>query len=201
MLLLVSGATLDVEAACASNVGVLFVPRDGSSSFRGARRWAADNGVFSGFDADGFLAMLGRLKGRRGCLFVVVPDVVGDAKATLEQFYIWAPIVRAFGFPVALAAQDGLTVDVTPWHMIDALFIGGSTEWKLSRAAEELLAYAAARGKWRHVGRVNTLRRMRHFHGLCDSIDGSGFSKWPKRIQFFTRWKKELEQSPRLELS
>ncbi|MET7951049.1 hypothetical protein [Micromonospora sp. NPDC005324] len=33
--------------------------------------------------------------------------------------------------PAALVAQDGLKAPAVPWHAIDALFIGGSTAWKL----------------------------------------------------------------------
>jgi hypothetical protein len=69
----------------------------------------------------------------------------------------------------------------------------------LGREAQTLLAYAAARGKWRHVGRVNSRRRMRHFYGLTDSIDGSGFSKWPKRIKLASQWLGELQQQPDLQ--
>jgi hypothetical protein len=201
LILLVSGATVNVARADAARVGVLFVPGAGNAlESSNGRPCAIDNAAFSGFDATAFLALLTRLRGVNGCLFAVAPDVVADSSATLDLFKQWAPVVRSFGFPVALAAQDGLTVAATPWDQLDALFIGGSTEWKMSRAAEELLAYAAARGKWRHVGRVNTLRRMRHFSGLCDSIDGSGFSKWPKRIALFEEWQRRIKATPRFEL-
>lgn len=92
----------------------------------------------------------------------------------------------------------GLTVNQTPWMALDALFIGGSTAWKLSPHVDALLATAGKLDLWRHVGRVNTRRRMRHFFGRCESIDGSGFSRWPKRGRQASRWLTEIEQAPPL---
>jgi hypothetical protein len=196
MQLLVSGATVDVETA-PPHVGVLLVPAARTERTFG-RSWAVDNGAFSGFDAGAFVELLGKVRGRPGCQFVAAPDVVADARETLRLYALWAPMIRALGFPVALVAQDGLTVRQTPWTAIDALFIGGSTDWKLSRHADDLLSYAAVHGKWRHVGRVNSRRRMRHFLGRTDSIDGSGFSRWPKRIGLASRWLEEFAERPRL---
>jgi hypothetical protein len=154
--------------------------------------------AFTGFDADAFLAMLALQRAMPGCLFVAAPDVVGHAGATLRLFETWAPLIRTYGFPVALVAQDGLQTRDVPWDRLDALFIGGTTAWKLSASVDTLLAYASALGKWRHVGRVNTRRRMRHFWGRCDSIDGSGFSRFPKRIALALAWFTDLQQQPTL---
>lgn len=194
MVLLVSGATADVQQTDPDRVGVLFVPADRNAAANACGRiWGLDNGAFSDFDANAFTDALERYRGVPGCRFVTCPDVVGDALTTLRKFRLWAPMIRALGYPVALVAQDGLTVEATPWDAIDALFIGGTTAWKLSRQADELLAYASARGKWRHVGRVNSRRRIEHVWGRCDSIDGSGFSWFPKRIGLALRWFRELE--------
>jgi hypothetical protein len=162
------------------------------------RVWAIDNGAFSGLDYDAFVRLLGDAMGVAGCKFVAAPDVVGNCDETLRRFKVWGRMIRALGFPVALVAQDGLTVERTPWDELDALFIGGSTEWKMSREVDTLLGYAAALGKWRHVGRVNTRRRIKHFLTLADSIDGSGFSRWPKRIKSGVTWIEEQKANPRL---
>lgn len=200
MLLLVSGATRDVPHA-GQNVGRLYVPSRTNTPIDDGRPWALDNFAFSGFDAAAFVALLEQHRGRAGCLFAAAPDVVGDCDTTLQQFATWGRMIRAMGYPVALVAQDGLTIARTPWAALDAVFIGGSTDWKMSREAESILGWAAALGKWRHVGRVNTLRRMRHFEHLADSIDGSGFSRFPKRIKFFERWRVNMAQAPRLALT
>src|SRR5262245_31225564 len=142
--------------------------------------WGVDNGAFSRFDERGFLRLLDALHARRlvGCRFVAAPDVVGDATATLERFWAWRPRLRPYRFPLALVAQDGLTPARVPWAAIEALVIGGTTRFKLSPVARDLCAWAKARGKWVHVGRVNTADRLELFAGLADSCDGTATSKW-----------------------
>ena len=108
-----------------------------------------------------------------GCLFVTAPDVVGDAAQTLRNFAEWRSELD--GFPVALVGQDGL--GVPPWDEFDALFIGGTTEWKMGAQARRLIREAKERGKWVHMGRVNSYARGRYARWLgCDSIDGTQFS-------------------------
>jgi hypothetical protein len=150
------------------------------------------------------------LQGTRWCLFVAAPNVldrradgtvVGNAVKTLEKFRRWATVIRAFGFPVALVAQDGLTIETTPWIDLDALFIGGSTEWKLGPVAEALANAAKANRKWVHMGRVNTKKRFRHAARIgCDSVDGTFFSRWPdhaipKGLGWIEQHRRQLELS------
>lgn len=146
--------------------------------------WALDNDAFSHFDAVRFEAMLKRYQQYAGCLFVAVPDVVGNARATLNQFAIWhGRIHEGFGFRRALVAQDGLEDMRVPWGNLEALFIGGSTAWKLGADAARLIREAHARGKWVHMGRVNSMRRLNYAHALgCDSVDGSGFSRFIEKV-------------------
>lgn len=93
--------------------------------------WGMDNGAFTGFSQATFFANLKRyMPYRETCVFVVVPDVPFHWQPTLEKFKDWSPSLRRMGFPIALAVQDGATVDNIPWQDIDAVFIGGSTEWK-----------------------------------------------------------------------
>ncbi len=158
--------------------------------------WAADNACYSGWSERRFVGMLDRIAGVPGCLWVAAPDVVGDAAATLELFDIWQPIIAARGLPTGLVAQNGLENMEVPWDRIDALFIGGSTQWKLGEQARRLCVQAKARGKWVHVGRTNSRRRIRLLAGwgCVDSVDGSGFSRWPDtRIPRGLRWIAEAE--------
>jgi hypothetical protein len=183
MKLLVSGASAEVNKHRGNqHLGLLAVPAAGNAPdhYQGWT-WAADNGAFSGFNETAFLQMLDALQDVPGCLFVACPDVVGNAGATLRLFSEWTPRLRADGWPVALVAQDGLTVEATPWDALDALFIGGSTEWKLGEAAALLVADAKHRGKWVHMGRVNGGRRVAYAARIgCDSIDGSGWSRFSR---------------------
>ena len=75
--------------------------------------------------------------------------------------------------------QDGLDRDV-PWDEFDVLFIGGSTEWKLSERAYDFVAEAKSLGKWVHVGRVNSWRRYKAFSDAgADSCDGTFIAYGP----------------------
>jgi hypothetical protein len=125
--------------------------------------------------------MLDRVAGVPGCLFVVAPDVVGDAAATLDLFDTWGRDIRTAGFPVALVGQDGMTVEDAEWWVgaFDAFFIGGSTEWKMSNDAYRIVQVVKGQGKWVHMGRVNTRRRFKYAKSIgCDSVDGTSASKW-----------------------
>jgi hypothetical protein len=194
LILLVSGGHPRHHA----QVGRLCVPSDGQSPDPG-QVWAADNGAFSGFDETAFLRMLDRLEPwRETCLFVACPDVVGSHTLTLDLFEVWAP--RLQKWPLALVAQDGLTPEAVPWNKFDALFIGGTTEWKLSPAAALLVREAKRRGKWVHMGRVNTIRRMVYANSIgVDSIDGTSFSRWsdiyiPRAVRILPHRQLALEE-------
>lgn len=162
------------------HIGRLVQPRE-FSNLKGLVEsglpWAADNDAFQGFKREPFVKMLKALEGVPGCLFVAAPDVVADSARTITYFEEWAPIIRAHGLPVALVAQDGL--EQPPWADFDALFIGGSTVWKLGADARRLVAEARARGKWVHMGRVNSVRRLQYARSIdCDSVDGSGWARF-----------------------
>lgn len=183
MLLLVSGATATVrEHQGHPHLGLLAIPAaKPSRSFYEGWTWAADNGAFTGFDEAVFTRMLDRLHGLPGCAFVACPDTVADADSTLQQFSVWAPRLRSDGWPVALVAQDGLERLRVPWDDLDAIFIGGSTDWKLGPHARHIATEATQRGKWLHVGRVNTPDRIRYCASIgANSIDGSQWSRFSR---------------------
>lgn len=142
------------------------------------QHFAIDNGAYSGFDSAAFFALLEREKARRNlCRFVAVPDVVGSARRTLEVFRHYEQHLA--GWNKALVAQDGLENFDIPWSQIAAVFIGGSTEWKLSKHAADVVRAAKILGKWVHAGRVNSPARFEYFEALgADSIDGTGLSRY-----------------------
>jgi hypothetical protein len=160
------------------------------------RYWAADNEAFTKtVMPETFFSFLDRmLPHQQSCLFVTVPDVVGNAVATLESFRWWAWRIKARGWPIAFVAQDGQENLPFPPEF-DVLFIGGSTKWKMSGMADGCIRRAKAAGKWVHVGRVNSQRRIRHFQLMgVDSVDGTTFTYAPDReIQ---RISKQLMQRP-----
>lgn len=126
--------------------------------------------------------MLDGIWGLPGCLFVTAPDVVGDAERTLELFEDWYDELNATLLPLALVAQDGLIPEQVPWRRIDAVFVGGTSEFKMGEQARGLVNEARVRGKWVHMGRVNSHQRMRYAKAIgCDSVDGTGFSWYRDR--------------------
>lgn len=179
MIILINGGGALDRFGPSEFTGRLVSPRCGNLVYPG-ERWAADNDAFLAWDEGRFVRMLGRIEDVPGCLFVAAPDVVGDAKATLDRFGDWRWEIVGRGLPVALVGQDGAEDEDIPWDAFDAWFVGGSTAWKLSAASADLIAEAARRGKWTHLGRVNSRRRLRIAYDLgCDSVDGTGWSMFP----------------------
>jgi|SRR5215475_458059 len=158
------------------NTGWMRTPNMGNAPLPGP--WGADTGCFSpkgvrAFDLDGYLRWLKRGDAASN-LFATAPDRVGFAAETLALSAPVLPQIRALGLPAALVAQDGLEELSVPWDAFDVLFIGGSTDWKLGRGAAALIAEAQKRGKWVHMGRVNSGKRYAYAAELgCDSVDGT----------------------------
>lgn len=103
-------------------------------------------------------------------LWAIVPDVVSDRIATLENWKKYSPEVHDFGFSMAFAVQDGMTPDDVP-EDASIVFIGGSTQWKWKS-----LPMWTKHFKRVHVGRVNMIRRLWtcEDHGV-ESVDGTGW--------------------------
>lgn len=160
-----------------------------------------------------------------GCLFAVAPDVVGDADATRHRAETMRMLgwIRHVGLPAAYVAQNGITSNDTPWEDLDALFLGGSAEcvpcnwvrpacdhdtircplchrrlreWKLGEAARLLTAEARERGKWVHMGRVNSAKRLRYAAAIgCDSADGTYLTNGPDiLLPKVLRWLADLRE-------
>jgi len=143
----------------------------------------ADNGCFSGaWQHDRWLAYLDKLE-RSQIRFVVAPDVFVDGQEchnqTLEKWHIHKDEITSLGFQPAFVCQQGATTDSLP----DAnfYFIGGSTDFKLGKGlliAKDL----SDQGKWVHMGRVNSLKRLRLAKSVgCKSADGTYLVFGPNR--------------------
>lgn len=169
----------DAEAELSPHpVEQLLTPLTRYRRVRPDAHFAIDNGAFKRFDRAAFEALLAReYDNRHLCRFVCAPDVVASARRTLECFKAWRE--RLNDWPVALVAQDGQENLPIPWEQIDAIFIGGSTEFKESRAAVDIIKTAQILGKWTHVGRVNDPHRFDKFLELgVDSVDGTGLARY-----------------------
>lgn len=167
--------TAESELGCA--VGQLLTPLTRYRLREPDRPWAIDNGAYSSFDEKAFFALLKREEHHKeNALFVCAPDVVGSAVRTLELFDHYRPMLA--GWRAALVAQDGQESHRIPWPEIDAIFIGGSTSWKLSAHAEQICRVGKQLGKWVHIGRVNTPQRFKWAEQFADSLDGTGLSRY-----------------------
>ena len=63
-------------------------------------------------------------------VFVCLPDVVGDARRTLELFELFEH--KTVGLKRALVLQDNIGEFNIPWNKLDALFVGGTNQFKIS---------------------------------------------------------------------
>lgn len=147
-------------------------------------RWALDNECFSQgdkFNFDKYLSLCCKAMALPGeCLWATVPDVVANADETARRWQRYAPAMRGIGLPLAYVAQDGMTA--LPGVDFDCLFIGGSTEWKLGATATRLICEAKQAGKWVHMGRVNSTKRLLHALKVgVDSVDGTRLTRAPQR--------------------
>lgn len=202
MLLLVSGAmtTMD-DLAGTPGLGAFWTPATSNDLRRldaWQMPWGVDNGCFVLHQdksqarrrqvLDGFMRYVWSRHWDRPVppAFIAVPDEVGNHEATLAAFQLWYGCLKALDLPLAFVAQNGATPANLPWHLLSAVFIGGTPdeageEWKTGPQSAAIIREAKRRGKWVHVGRVNGQRRVRWcVEQGADSIDGSSFSMFPE---------------------
>lgn len=176
----------------------MLTPRIGQRPFVD-QPWAADNGRFNApqnYSDDKYLSWLASMPVET-CLFATAPDVVGDAAATLQLSRPMLGRIRQLGYRVAFVAQDGIETTDVPWSEFDCLFIGGTTEFKLGEVAAAYAAQAKGYGKWVHMGRVNSLRRMAYAESIgCDSADGTVLKHDPNRDVL--GWQRHVAANPSL---
>lgn len=177
-------STRDYREKC----GMLTSWRDRANPLHAVRMgasWAMDNFGFEKekFDPVKFVDFLAKCAYIPGCMFVVVPDQWADADQTLALFDEWHDTIRRYGYPLALAIQNGQERRAIPWNAIDCIFVGGSTTFKYSDYVGELVIEAHARRKWAHMGRVNSDGRWRYCnHNGFDSTDGTGMVMDRRRV-------------------
>ena len=139
-----------------------------------------DNGGFTGAKIEGFTKLIkNQFEFREQCLFAAVPDKIADHKESLAMWNEYQHI--ADWYKKAFVVQDGF--DEFP-NNADAMFLGGSTEFKDSVEASEIVKSALDSGMHVHIGRVNTIDRFYHFHKLgAHTCDGSGVSMYDHMLE------------------
>jgi len=182
------------------NIGLMITPRMGNNPDLSRTPWAADNGCFSAgakFKLDDFYRFLDRQEPyRETCLFAVAPDVLGDADATEARSAPILPEIRRRGYKAAFVAQDG--IKHIQFDIFDVLFIGGSTEFKLSNTARCLTHTARMHGIPVHMGRVNSEKRLRTaMMWGCGSADGTYLARAPDvNLPKIAGWFSSIYQAP-----
>lgn len=143
--------------------------------------WALDNGVFGAFTTgrvwseEPFYEFLDEYAAWKP-LWCVVPDSVGNRDETLRMWDHHAPALQAFGVPLAMAVQDGMTPTDVPKEA-SIVFVGGTTSWKWRNLKTWTEAFPRV-----HVGRVNSLRLLLMAENAgAESCDGTGWFRSPKR--------------------
>lgn len=111
--------------------------------------------------------------------WAIVPDVPGNAAATIERWPVFAQIVRAAGIPLAVAVQDGMsTEDVRQLvPRPDVVSVGGSTDWKWSTVERWCRDFPRV-----HLLRCNMPERLQYLEDIgCESTDGTGWNRGDRR--------------------
>ena len=147
--------------------------------------YALDNGCFKKWDHGGFFHMLRKATMIHAPLWVCVPDAVADAETTFRRWKKYSKRIADMGFKLAFVAQDGMEPQDVP-NNAHAVFIGGSTGWKLDNAEK-----FKGSSQWLHIGRVNTETRLIWAQEIgVDSVDGTGWFRGDRKqtnafIEFF----------------
>lgn len=143
-------------------------------------QYALDNGCFKKWDKNSFFLMLKRAKMIHPPLWVCVPDAVADAETTFRR---WKKYNSLIDFKKAFVVQDGMEPQDVP-NKAYAVFVGGSTEWKLNNA------HKFKSDKWLHIGRVNSEERVLWAESIgANSVDGTGWLRAnDKKKQFFIEY-------------
>lgn len=158
-----------------AGIGALLTPYSQRNTPNDHWTWAADNACFNNkWEHHKWFTWLESKQNPDTALFATIPDVVANHHETLKRWEQHWKSVADMGYKTAFVIQDGATLDTIPIEQMDALFIGGTTEYKLSTEAQHIVEYCKTKGKWIHMGRVNSRRRIELAHNWgCDSVDGT----------------------------
>lgn len=149
---------------------------------RAGLKYGVDNGAWKAFqqkqpfDAKVFIE-LARQHGANAD-FVVIPDIVAGGMESLSFSLSWLNSGYLDHCKLLLLpVQDGMDAE-TVGRVLRingrlGIFLGGSTEWKL-RTMYGWGMVAHSHGRHYHIGRVNTMRRIRlAAEAGADSFDGT----------------------------
>jgi len=151
--------------------------------------YAMDNGAFSCWDRrtntfndekwdNGMLAKWKKLIFWAECqnqkpMWSIVPDVIGNRERTLDRYEEYVSVVKDAQIPVAIAVQDGMTVEDVQNLSVqpDVIAIGGSDDFKWKTLSQWVGAF-----KRIHVLRCNIPDKLYELESMgVESCDGTGW--------------------------
>lgn len=165
-------------------------PSDVKKTMTMGFRYAIDNGAWGchtrgeQWDEKPFLDLI--RKHGADADFVVVPDIIEGGLESLGRSRKWIGACLDHARECLVPVQDGMAPwDVEPILIEDSrigIFVGGSTEWKLASLGW-WGRLTRARGRWLHVGRVNSRMRINSCLAAgADSFDGTSATRYAKTI-------------------
>lgn len=165
-------------------------------------RYAIDNGAWSAFQQGRSLDERAFMKavdthGERAD-WIVLPDIVAGGRRSLDYSLAWLERLRGLPTPLLIAVQDGMEVDDVRGHLNPSvgIFVGGTTDWK-ERTAAVWGALARRRNCYLHIGRVNSVRRIRIAAAAgADSIDGTSVSRYALSLPRLDRAVRQADLFP-----
>lgn len=223
-----SGASNPRLRAIAMEAGVGLLIQPGNRYERQVEHFpafGADNGAFKlgssheAFDFDHYAMWLRERVATLApellarCRFVNCPDAIdvstegavwGHPETTIKWALEWAPVIRELGLPVGFVAGNGheTMLEEIPWDLVDAIFLGGSDEWKLGEGARIVVAEARRRGLHVHMGRVNSRKRFHYAASIgCNTADGTFLARAGARLGIprMLRWFEGVPAHPPVE--
>ena len=186
-------------------IGWLLSPQSyGVTKQRAFMPMAFDNDAYSAYqnktewDEGAWYAMLDRMeKDKVNPEWVLVPDVVGDKKSTLANFFLYREAISRRGWPVAMAVQDFMVPQDIPCT-VDVIFVGGTTSWKWKSLPMWAQAFSRV-----HCGRVNSLEKLETCRRWgVESVDGTYWFRFRKPEEYLQDLESffKNEPTPQLEL-
>jgi len=168
------------------NMGWLLSPKSlPKTKLRSFIPVAFDNDAYSvkegeQWNEEAWYSMLDKLEERKiSPEFVLVPDVVGDKRRTLANFFCYRRHISKRGWPVAMAVQDGMVPQDVPCT-VDVIFVGGTTSWKWKSLPMWTQAFPRV-----HCGRVNSLEKLKLCKELgVESVDGTHWFRFRKPEEY-----------------
>ena len=141
--------------------------------------FALDNDAFTAWvknkpwDQSAWESMIAKIKmSGKTPLWAIVPDVVSDKHATIENWDKYKGTISKHKWPLAFAVQDGMDERDVPADA-DVVFVGGTTEWKWKTVDQWAKSFRRV-----HVGRVNSLEKIMFCESLgIESVDGTGWMR------------------------